>query len=204
MLSLLPSVRSASTFLPTFPRRGFAVRAFRGSTLLATAVLCGLCLLPASRKVARPLRLPCIAFRASHPQPRCAFGRRFHSHLSASDRILADLGFALSGQARHGTPPNRVRYPTGCSFASGCSPPRLAATQLPSASYDVTSYGMDFHHTDNALSRTHPPRQSRGTSHGRLGVTVLRTSTAPIAGQSMRCRKPPRTIAGLRLAKSAT
>ena len=29
-------------------------------------------------------------------------------------------------------PPNRVRQPTGCSFASGCSPPRLAATQLPS------------------------------------------------------------------------
>jgi len=32
--------------------------------------------------------------------------------------------------------PNRVRYPTGFPFTSGCSPPRLAATQLPS----VTSW----------------------------------------------------------------
>jgi hypothetical protein len=40
----------------------------------------------------------------------------------------------------------------------------MGATQLPSASYDVTSYGVDFHHADNALSRTHLPRQSRGTS----------------------------------------
>ena len=31
------------------------------------------------------------------------------------------------------SPPNRVRHPADCQFASGCSPPRLAATQLPSA-----------------------------------------------------------------------
>jgi hypothetical protein len=30
-------------------------------------------------------------------------------------------------------PPNRVRSPTDRQFASGCSPPRLTATQLPSA-----------------------------------------------------------------------
>ena len=33
----------------------------------------------------------------------------------------------LVGYAR----PNRVRHPTDWSFTSGCSPPRLAATQLP-------------------------------------------------------------------------
>jgi hypothetical protein len=55
------------------------------------------------------------------------------------------LGFAMVTQARRSIPPKQVRYPTGCSFASSCSPPRLAATQLLSASQVVTSYGLDFH-----------------------------------------------------------
>jgi hypothetical protein len=78
-------------------------------------------------------------------------------------------GFAINEQARRDTPPNRVRHPTGCPFASGCSPPRLAATQLPSATYDVTSYGMDFHHADNADSRTHslPGSTGQSSTHGR-------------------------------------
>ncbi len=42
-------------------------------------------------------------------------------------------GFAMNEQARRCTPPYRVRYPTDRQFASGCSPPRLSATQLPSA-----------------------------------------------------------------------
>ena len=63
--------------------------------------------------------------------------------------------FAMDEQARHCTPPNRVRYPTGCRFASGCSPPRLAATQLPSATCTVTSHGTDSHYADIANSRTH-------------------------------------------------
>jgi hypothetical protein len=42
------------------------------------------------------------------------------------------LGFALRTQARHSDWPNRVRYPIDQQFVSGCSPPRLAATQLPS------------------------------------------------------------------------
>jgi hypothetical protein len=41
--------------------------------------------------------------------------------------------------------PKRVRHPAGCPFASGCFPPRLTATQLPSATYDVTSHGKDSH-----------------------------------------------------------
>jgi len=41
-------------------------------------------------------------------------------------------GFVLSPQTRHSTPPNQVRYPTDRLFVSGCSPPRLTATQLPS------------------------------------------------------------------------
>jgi len=39
----------------------------------------------------------------------------------------------MNEQARRSTPPNRVRSPTDQQFASGCSPPRLTATQLPLA-----------------------------------------------------------------------
>jgi hypothetical protein len=39
----------------------------------------------------------------------------------------------MNEQARRSTPPNRVRPPADRQFALGCSPPRLAATQLPSA-----------------------------------------------------------------------
>ena len=42
------------------------------------------------------------------------------------------LGFAIAQQARHGDRPNRVRHPPDCSFTSGCFPPLLAETQLPS------------------------------------------------------------------------
>jgi len=57
--------------------------------------------------------------------------------------------------ARRRIPPNRVRHPAGHPFASGCSPPRLTATQLPSASCDATSHDMDSHHADRADSQTH-------------------------------------------------
>ena len=42
-------------------------------------------------------------------------------------------GFATLVQARRHTPPKQVRHPTDQQFASGYSPPRLATTQLPSA-----------------------------------------------------------------------
>ena len=84
-----------------------------------------------------------------------------------------DQGFAMSGQARRATPPKRVRYPTGCSFASGCSPPRLATTQLPSATCVTTSHRLDFHLPDKTTSRTHPPRQSRGNSQDIRGAPFV-------------------------------
>ncbi len=40
----------------------------------------------------------------------------------------------MNEQARRHTPPKRVRFTTDRQFASSCSPPRLSATQLPSAS----------------------------------------------------------------------
>ena len=49
-------------------------------------------------------------------------------------RLRCVSGFAIPLQARHHSPPNRVRHPADRQFASGCSPPRFAAAQLPSAS----------------------------------------------------------------------
>ena len=40
----------------------------------------------------------------------------------------------MNEQARRYIPPNQVRYPADRQFASSCSPPRLATTQLLSAS----------------------------------------------------------------------
>src|ERR1019366_9179191 len=42
-------------------------------------------------------------------------------------------GFATLVQARRNTPPKQVHHPTDRQFASGYYPPRLATTQLPSA-----------------------------------------------------------------------
>ena len=39
----------------------------------------------------------------------------------------------MESQTRRLALPNRVRHPTDCLFASGCSPPHFAVTQLPSA-----------------------------------------------------------------------
>src|SRR5512135_38980 len=49
--------------------------------------------------------------------------------------------FTLNPQARRCARPNRVRYPTDCRFASGCSPLCLAATQLPLATRERASPG---------------------------------------------------------------
>ena len=50
-----------------------------------------------------------------------------------SQRAALLPGFATFVQARRHTPPKQVRHPTDRQFAFGYSPPRLATTQLPSA-----------------------------------------------------------------------
>ena len=87
----------------------------------------------------------------------------------------------MDEQARRATPPKRVRHPAGCSFASGCSPPRLATTQLPSATCVTTSHRSDFHLPDKTTSRTHSPagltRRSmdRRAAHGCPARSMLVT-----------------------------
>jgi len=69
--------------------------------------------------------------------------------------------FTLNPEARRYARPNRVRYPTDCRFASGCSPPRLAATQLPLATRKRASPGKGtFHPSDRACSQAHGFRLS--------------------------------------------
>src|SRR4029450_7150246 len=69
-------------------------------------------------------------FPSFRPQPR---GTPHHRFLPPRQRDALLPGFTTLVQARRRTPPNQVRHPTDRQFASGCSPPRLAATQLPSA-----------------------------------------------------------------------
>ncbi len=56
--------------------------------------------------------------------------------------LCPGLDFTLNPEARRYARPNRVRhYPTDCMFVSGCSPPRVAATQLPLTTRERASPG---------------------------------------------------------------
>jgi hypothetical protein len=125
------------------------------STLLAAHRRCSTmrALTPAQRSHARqissltPLCLPDIPF----PTTSCA-----RTSLSQSpQRVRSVSRLRPTQQARRNTPPNRIRHPTGYPFASGCFPPRLAATQLPSATCVMTSHRVDSHFADREYSRTH-------------------------------------------------
>ena len=110
------------------------------------------------------LRLLCLVFRTSNPQPRDGPERRFRSRLNALDGSC-DPGFAMNEQARRTMPPKRVRHPAGCSFASSCSPPRIAATKLPSATCATTSHRMDSHLTRQHHRRTHSRESGNPGGH---------------------------------------
>jgi hypothetical protein len=83
--------------------------------------------------------------------------------------VIANLGqafdpgleFTLNPQAPHDVRPNRVRTTaTDCVFASGCSPPHLAVTQLPSATGNGHLPEEDFHLPTRACSQAHGFRLS--------------------------------------------
>ena len=103
------------------------------------------------RRSLRSVRLP-----SRHPAPNHVMQPGRHVPITSCDRSTFRSGFAFNEQARLCTPPKRVRHPTGCRFASSCSPPRLAATQLLSATCVVTSHGTDSHYADKRThGRTH-------------------------------------------------
>ena len=117
----------ASTFLSPFPQSGFASRPSRGSRRFGTMETLT-SYAPHLRR--RSPRLPRHTFLSFRPQPRGLPEHRFVHHPQRVQR-LSD--FAMNEQARRSAPPNRVRSPTDRQFTSGCSPPRLTTTQLPSA-----------------------------------------------------------------------
>ena len=141
----------SSTFLPPVPRRCFAPSASRVLMLLGR---CGTmkALTPASvHPRCRSPRLLHHTFPSFRLQPR---GLPEH-RLPPRQRVQRVSDFATYEQARRSSPPNRVRSPTDQQFVSGCSPPRLAATQLPSTSEFVAYSVTDFHRDDMAPSRAH-------------------------------------------------
>ena len=93
-----------------------------------------------------PLCLPDI------PTPTTRAAQRSLCQSPQRHRLLP--GFATNEQARHRSTPNQVRHPTDCRFISGCSPPRLSATQLPSITELATGSDTDFHHANRASSRS--------------------------------------------------
>ena len=157
-------VAHASTFLPPVPRRCFAVSASRGSSPLRYHEGSDSCPAHLRRRSPHLLRHTFLSFRL---QPRGLPGHR----LPPRQRVQRVSDFAMNEQARRSSPPNRVRYPTDQQFASGCSPRRLTATQLPSATEFVASSDTDFHRANVAPSRAHDPRQKH-SGVTRIGIVA--------------------------------
>ena len=123
---LLHTRPRASSFLPPFPQSGFASRPFRRSQRPRYYEGSDSCQPHPDRQVS-PLTPPC---RPDIPSSTTRAALWSLCQSPQRQRLLP--GFATNEQARHSFPPKQVRHPTDCRFTSGCSPPRLAATQLPS------------------------------------------------------------------------
>ncbi len=74
--------------------------------------------------------------------------------------------FALNPQAHRNTRPNPDFHRTDCRFASGCSPPRLATTQLPSAIGIGHLPKVDLHLSNRTCSEAHSFPKRRESSPG--------------------------------------
>ena len=102
-------------------------------------------------------------------------------------RMRCVSGFAFSQPARRHSLPNRVRFTAHRQFASGCSPPRFAATQLPSATgpwltptWTLTMLCTRLH----GRTRSQPCWRSSQTANSPKSVTFFnRPSTSGSARQ---------------------
>src|SRR5262249_22717340 len=111
----------------------------------------------APRQRDRPLRSISLAFWTCNPQPRCAArtSRALSPPCVRSARCRARLR-QTPKEARHYTPPNRVRYLQPAHSPPAASHPvserrddsAPRTTQLLSATYAVTTHGTDSHRTD--------------------------------------------------------
>jgi hypothetical protein len=67
------------------------------------------------------------------------------------------------------------------SFASGCSPPRLSTTQLPSATdRPVLLSDRDFHPTIGAYFQAHPCSHLRGINHPECPLSKCPNCEVPV------------------------
>src|SRR5262245_9808203 len=114
--SCLPSPRCGFAF-PT--SRGFSPPRYYEDSDSCTAHL--------------PCRSPRLLRHTLAAVPSPTTWTAWTSLLPPRQRLQRFSDFALHEQAHRSSPPNRVRSPTDQQFASGCSPPRLTATRLPSA-----------------------------------------------------------------------
>jgi len=104
---------------------------------------------------ARP-SMPSVTKHLAHP----AIASPLPAQRGRLPGLYSGLDFTLNPQARRYARPNRVRQPTDCMFASGCSPPRLTTRQLPSATGIGHLPEGDFHPSDCACSQAHGFRLS--------------------------------------------
>jgi hypothetical protein len=151
LLSVRRSLESSATsslFLPHFPRRGFASRAFRPIPQHRYYSASDSC---RRHLDDRPPRLSRDNFSTFRLQPRHVPQHRFSRQQQRIGRVS---DFAMNEPARRNIPPNRVRFTADGPFTS---PPRLATTQLPFASWSWLATTR----TSTVLSsrlhgRTHP------------------------------------------------
>ena len=101
-------------------------------------------------------RLPEPGFRPANPMPCRGLANLWQTSCS---RPCPGLDFTINEEARRYVRPNRVSHRTDCRFASGCSPPRLATTQLPLAIGSGHLPGEDLHLSDRACSQAHSFRR---------------------------------------------
>ncbi len=109
---------------------------------------------PSPRAAGLPACLATPSWHSASNHVVCS-GIALHATNQRTGRVS---DFALREEARRHTPPNRVRHPADCQFASSCSPPRLTATQLPSATGPWLTLTQTFTVLMSRLhGRTHPP-----------------------------------------------
>jgi len=101
-------------------------------------------------------RLPEPGLRLANPMPCRGLANLWQTSCS---RPCPGLDFTTHEEARRSVRPKRVRFTTDCKFASGCSPPRLTATQLPSAIGSGHLPKEDLHLSDRACSQAHSFRR---------------------------------------------
>ena len=123
-------------------------------------------------QTARSLRLRRSAVPTFRPQPRDPPDGRFE-YQSPQRHQLFQSSPSMSRLATRSRR-NRFVIPTDCQFTSGCSPPRLTATQLPSISGTATVPGTDLHRADKASSRDAlMPAQAGIHEFGRIGPQAV-------------------------------